>query len=66
MRWLLLSVAMAGFVLFDIVMILALCNMLGWTSVSHVLLLVLLGVGVVGLVGGLVGLRWFGSSNETR
>ena len=66
MRWVLLSVALAGFVLFDIVMILALCNVLGWTSVSQVLLLVLLCAGVLGLVGGLVGLRWLGSSNFTR
>lgn len=58
MRWLLVGIMVVGFVLLDIAVIAALCNILGWTSIGWEMLVLLLGIGVSGMVAGLLGLRW--------
>lgn len=59
MRLLLFGISLAGFVLLDVVMILALCNMIGWTSMGWVSMVAMLGAAVGGMAIGLMGLNWF-------
>lgn len=57
MRLLLVGLVLLGFVLFDVVTIVALCNMFGWTALSWEMLVLLLGVGVVSMAVGIVALH---------
>ncbi|MFT3878249.1 MAG: hypothetical protein QM703_01150 [Gemmatales bacterium] len=58
MRMLLVTFLALGFVLLDVVVIVAMSNMIGWSSVSSDTLFWMLLIAIVGMVVGLVGLRW--------
>ncbi len=58
MRMLLTSLLAFGFVLLDVVVIVALSNMIGWSSVSFDTLFWMLLIAIAGMVVGIVGLRW--------
>jgi len=58
MRTLLATFLVLGFVLLDVVVMVAMSNMIGWSSVSFDMLFWLLLIAVAGMVVGLVGLRW--------
>ena len=58
MRWMFLGLAIVGFVLFDMVAIVALANMLGWSNISGEILVCMLGAGAIAFGGGLTGLHW--------
>jgi len=58
MRTLLVISLVLGFVLLDVVVIVAMSNMIGWSSISAVLLFWMLLFAIAAMVGGIVGLRW--------
>lgn len=58
MRTLLVTILALGFVLLDVVVIVAMSNMFGWSSVSSEMLFWMLLIAVAGMVVGIVGLRW--------
>lgn len=58
MRTLLVTFLVLGFVLLDVVIMVAMSNMIGLSSVSSDTLFWMLLIAVIGMVIGLVGLRW--------
>lgn len=58
MRSLLVTLLALGFVLLDVVVLVAMSNMFGWSSVSTVTLFWMLLIAIAGMVVGIVGLRW--------
>lgn len=58
MRMLLVSILIVGFALLDVVVLIALFNMLGWTSVEVDTLFWMLLSAIAAMAGGIVGLRW--------
>ena len=54
MRMFFACIVLLGFVLFDVVAILALCNMIGWTAIGWEMLVLLLGIGVVSMAAGML------------
>lgn len=59
MRVLLVVIIVVGFASLDVVVILALTNMIGWLSVSSNVLFWILIIAVTLMAAGIVGLRWF-------
>ena len=58
MRMLFVGIVAVGFIVLDIVVILALSNMMGWSSISSGTLFWMMIGAVVGMTAGLIWLRW--------
>ena len=54
MRLFFACIVLLGFVLFDVVAILALCNMIDGTAIGWEMLVLLLGIGVVSMAAGML------------